>query len=59
MFAKVQIQLHALQAPPSTQDERVLNRPLDETSTKRDSLKNEKEGHEKFPCASLFTKKYA
>ena len=43
MFAEVQSQLHALQAPPSARDERVLERPPGETSTRRDSLGNEEE----------------
>ena len=49
ILPEVQSQLQALQAPPSAQDERILERPPGETSTRRDSLGNEEEGCEESP----------
>ena len=46
MFSKVKIQLHTLQAPLISQEERFLKRPPCETSIQKDYLGYEEEGHE-------------
>ena len=53
MFAEVQSQLHALQAPPSAQEERFLERPLGETSIRRDPLGKKEGGGEKSPLVNV------
>ncbi|MCO5607281.1 hypothetical protein L7F22_061474 [Adiantum nelumboides] len=50
--AKVQGQIQQLQNPPNAQQERGLDRPLNETSKKGASLGNEEEMHEEPPIQS-------